>query len=314
MILQAVKALTEKLQETRSKIKPKSKFQFKTFRNDSAISVKDAAELASKQRLKPPFVKSAFLSSTESSVATTPAYLMTPPNELTSFPTKNYDLEIAYGSGLVRKPSFSQGANINLSGHTGLHIMVPSSVSRATASGSLTKLTNCIVDMSAPTSNGSPFAGLALKNIKKSLLIVGHVAGAAHITAVEDSIIVVASRQVRMHECRNVDIYLHCASRPIIEDCSNVRFAPIPEQYVSLSGGKWEDAANNMQRISSEEEVKNQWDQVDDFKWLKMEPSPNWSVLSEEERLSDEMWRDVSAELGASVEEKLRKVGLAVDR
>merc|ERR1711964_676119 len=47
----------------------------------------------------------------------------------------------------------------------------------------------------------------------------------------ENSIIVVASRQVRMHDCKNVDIYLHCGSRPIIEDCSNVRFSPIPECY-----------------------------------------------------------------------------------
>jgi hypothetical protein len=72
-----------------------------------------------------------------------------------------------------------------------------------------------------------------LKDIKNSLIIVGHVAGAAHITAVQDSIIVVASRQVRMHDCNNVDIYLHCSSRPIIEDCRNVRFAPIPACHVS---------------------------------------------------------------------------------
>jgi hypothetical protein len=86
-----------------------------------------------------------------------------------------------------------------------------------------------------PTANGAAFAGLALKNIKHSLINAGHVAGAAHITGVEDSIIVVASRQVRMHDCKNVDIYLHCASRPIIEDCSNVRFSPIPVCYVSLA-------------------------------------------------------------------------------
>jgi hypothetical protein len=87
--------------------------------------------------------------------------------------------------------------------------------------------------MSVPTANNAPFAGLALKNIKGSLIIAGHVAGAAHITGVENSIIVVASRQVRMHDCKNVDIYLHCTSRPIIEDCHNVRFSPIPKCYVS---------------------------------------------------------------------------------
>lgn len=94
-------------------------------------------------------------------------------------------------------------------------------------------MNRCIVDMSVPSTNGAPFAGLALKNIKDSLIIAGHVAGAAHITAVENSVIVVASRQVRIHDCKNVDIYLLCTSRPIIEDCTNIRFSPIPEFHVS---------------------------------------------------------------------------------
>ena len=37
----------------------------------------------------------------------------------------------------------------------------------------------------------------------------------------------------------------------------------------------------------------SQWDQVDDFKWLKAEHSPNWSILPPEERVVDEVWRDV---------------------
>lgn len=174
-------------------------------------------------------------------MATTPANLMTPPGEasrdtvgdLPSFP-KNYNEELSNSSGPVRKPSFSQAANVNITGHDGLHIILPSSASHATSSGSITKLNRCIVDMSVPTTNGAPFAGLALKNIKNSLIVAGHVAGAAHITSVEDSIVVVASRQVRMHDCKNVDIYLHCASHPIIEDCSNIRFAPMPICYVSF--------------------------------------------------------------------------------
>jgi hypothetical protein len=174
-------------------------------------------------------------------MATTPANLITPPDEtdalgdLPSFP-KNYNEEMGRSpAGPIRKPSFSQATNVNISGHNGLHIILPSSASRATSSGTLTRLNRCIVDMSVPTENGAPFAGLTLKNIKHSLVIAGHVAGAAHMTGVEDSIIVVASRQVRMHDCKNVDIYLHCASRPIIEDCSSVRFSPIPECHVSIS-------------------------------------------------------------------------------
>jgi hypothetical protein len=88
--------------------------------------------------------------------------------------------------------------------------------------------------MSIPTASGAAFPGLAIKNVAKSLIVAGRVNGPVHITGVSDSTIVVVARQVRIHECSNVDIYLHCASHPIIEDCSGMRFAPLPEVYVSL--------------------------------------------------------------------------------
>lgn len=55
----------------------------------------------------------------------------------------------------------------------------------------------------------------------------------------------------------------------------------------------------------------NQWDQVDDFKWLKADHSPNWTTLSEEERLSAELWEKVvPGQPGVSVEESLKKLGV----
>lgn len=233
-----MKALQEKFDEARNKIAPKKKFQFKTIhKNGSAISLNDAAELAQQQRLQPSGPKG--LSSNDSSTIATPANLKTPPSEdmlgdLPSF-TKNYNEELAQGSGgRIRKPSFSQATNINISGHKDIHIILPSTASRATSSGSVTNLTRCIVDLSEPTAHGTPFAGLTLQNVKNSLIVAGHVAGSAHITEVQNSIILVASQQVRMHNCKNVDVYLHCASRPIIEDCSNIRFSPIPDCHVGI--------------------------------------------------------------------------------
>lgn len=59
------------------------------------------------------------------------------------------------------------------------------------------------------------------------------------------------------------------------------------------------------------ENQQNQWDQVDDFKWLKAEPSPNWSILPEADRLSDDVWENVvPGEPGVSVGEILAKIGL----
>lgn len=151
-------------------------------------------------------------------------------------PARDYNEELSKPSAAnIRKPSFSAAKNIGISNQEALHIILPSSAANATASGSLTDLTGCIVDMSVPTSNGQAFPGLALRNINKSLIVAGRVAGPVHITGVSDSIVVVVARQVRIHDCKNVDIYLHCSSHPIIEDCSGMRFAPLPACYVSFS-------------------------------------------------------------------------------
>jgi hypothetical protein len=161
-------------------------------------------------------------------------------------------------------------------------------------------LTRCIVDMSKPTSTatagkGRAFQTLTLKNIKDSLLVCGHVHGAAHLTNISNSVVVVASRQFRMHSSRNCDVYLLTTSRPIIEDCSRIRFAPLPERYLT----------------GEDEGVENQWRNVDDFKWLRAEPSPNWSVLPEEKRVAEKVWTEVvpgGPKFG--VEEVLTAVGV----
>ena len=209
---------------------------------------------------------------------------------------KNYNEEMARpNNSPFRKPSFSTAQHIGISNQTGLHIILPLSAAQATASGSLTDLSGCILDMSAPTAKGSPFPGLALKNISRSVVVAGRVGGPVHITNVSDSVLVMTARQVRIHECKNVDIYLHCASHPIIEDCSGMRFAPLPPCYVT----------------KAEQETENQWDQVDDFKWLKAGHSPNWTTLSSAQTLEEEIWKKVvPGQPGASVEESLQKIGI----
>lgn len=156
---------------------------------------------------------------------------------MTPLPThfKNYNEELSRPSSGIRKPSFSAARDIAISDHTGLHIILPPSAARATTAGRLTGLKRCIVDMSVPTlgKSAAPFASLSLRDIDGCLIIAGRVSGATHITGVRNSVVVVAAGQVRIHECRNVDFYLWCGSHPIIEDCVGVRFAPIPEVYVS---------------------------------------------------------------------------------
>lgn len=225
----------------------------------------------------------------------------------TAVASKNYNAEIAAkdgsstGGGGIRKPSFSTAREVTLSGHTGLHIILPLSASRATAYGSLTDLRNCVVDMSVPTAStargggGAAFQSLMMRNIERSLVVAGHVSGAVHITGLKNCVLVVAARQVRIHECDGVDVYLQCGSRPIIEDCKKMRFAPLPKVYAN----------------DGDSEATNQWDQVDDFKWLRSDASPNWSVLPEAERLHETVWTGaVAGGPGLGTEDVLAAVGI----
>ena len=244
-------------------------------------------------------------------------------------------------SAAIRKPSFTSSSAVSLSSLSGVHVVLPSSASHATSSGTLTSIKHSIVDMSIPTNTGQPFAGLILKNIRESLILCGTVHGAAHITKMEQSVLVLTTRQFRMHECKNCVVYLHSSSRPIIEDCTGIRFAPLPRLYSQVSPStppsktfssekqarkrkrerKRERNLNAKIKQTSTNETpetpsppsstKNQYDQVDDFKWLKAEHSPNWSLLAPEDVVPDHIWRDiVPGGPGHSLDDILRATGV----
>ena len=201
------------------------------------MSIHDAAEIAQSQGPQVPAAKGDG-STTNSSIAPTPLDQLSPreENRQQDGGMGNIDEDgadgIESGPG-VRRPSFSKVTKITISKHERLHIVLPTSASHATSSGTVSNLRHCVVDLSPATANGAPFSALYLKNIKNSVIVCGQVAGAIHITGVENSVIVTTCRQFRMHGSTEVDVYLHCASRPIFEDCSGLRFAPLPEAYVS---------------------------------------------------------------------------------
>lgn len=282
----AIKGLSTKLQDARAKVAPRQKFSFKsaftTKKNESAISLNDAAVLADQKRLDAPGYASDI--SGASSFVTTPYETDSPTrgqlvesNETTEEPVREDTQPTFLAQAARLRMSFSQSTSISINNHANQHIILPASAAHATSSGTLSNLQSCVVDMSSPTSVGQPFATLTLKNIDRSLIVCGHVSGAAHLTNVTNSVIVVASRQFRMHESKACDVYLHAAGRPIIEDCTAVRFAPLPDAYLK----------------EADKEIANQWQEVDDFKWLRAEPSPNWNTLDGSKRISEGIWRDV---------------------
>jgi hypothetical protein len=251
-MFQAVKALHEKLQGIRNTFAPPKKFQFKTQRkNPSAISLSDAAELAQRNRLGVTGYHSNDTSSS-TSFAPTPLDKLSPLEEKTDHDLlmdKNLQDPKQEDGSAIRNPSFSNASSVTISSHKGLHIILPASASHATSSGTVANLRHCVVDLSPPTMTGAGFASLTLRNIKNSLILCGRVNGPIHITAVENSVIVTSCRQYRMHSSKSVDVYLYCSSRPIIEDCEGIRFAKLPEAYVSLPPSSCTSALLTMCRV-----------------------------------------------------------------
>ena len=96
-----------------------------------------------------------------------------------------------------------------------------------------------MIDLLITTTLSQAFATMTIKSVTESVLLCGRVRGPVHITGVEGSTLVIDSRQVRMHECKDCVVYLRCSSRPIIEDCKGIRFAPLPAMFVSEISSAW---------------------------------------------------------------------------
>lgn len=120
------------------------------------------------------------------------------------------------------------------------------------------------------------FRALFVHKLKNCRIYSGPVSGSVLIEEAEDCIFVLASHQIRIHNAKKCDFYLRVRSRPIIEDCEGVRFAPYCLGYAGIE--------RDLGEVKLDKENEN-WGNVDDFKWLKGFQSPNWSVLPESERI-----------------------------
>lgn len=267
---QTIKALSDSLRSARESLHPPKKFSFKARKAASVAPVTDSAP-GTRAHLSSP--SAPWLHALESGAPSIPTR-DAQQSLLIDTTDTHTTAESSHGTG-IRRPSFSRTDQVTISGCSDLHIVPPASASRTTRSGTLSHLAHCIVDLSAATADNTPFAALYLKNIKDSLIICGQVAGAIHITNMVNSVLVTACRQFRMHGSKNVDVYLHASSRPIFEECQGLRFAPLPEPYLTHAIA----------------ELPNQWDQIDDFTWLKPDPSPHFSILAEDKRCDERVWR-----------------------
>lgn len=164
----------------------------------------------------------------------------------------------------------------------------PSGALSVTGDLRLLELTDCVVLLLAP------MRALRVDKLTRCAVLAGPVAGSLLLHDCADCTLAVASRQVRLHRSTRCDLYLRPCSRPIVEHCTGLRIGPCGvaypgiEEHLAASGlGAALAAAEARVAASSEEQSLAAgvgsgpiplWRSVDDFGWLRMQASPNWSA------------------------------------
>ncbi|CCW65640.1 unnamed protein product [Phytomonas sp. EM1] len=117
------------------------------------------------------------------------------------------------------------------------------------------------------------------------------IAGSVFVSDCSNCTLYVACHQLRLKDCHEVDVYVCCASIPIIERCDGMRFGP----YYCWSGllrsamddGRTYDShiewVHEVGEIQNSERMESSFKGVNDFQWLKRLPSPHWRVLDVKE-------------------------------
>ncbi|XP_054837736.1 tubulin-specific chaperone C [Eublepharis macularius] len=135
----------------------------------------------------------------------------------------------------------------------------------------LSQLSRCRVRL-----RGNPNT-LVVRCCRDCTLLCGPVSTSVLMEDCSGCLVALACQQLRTHHTTQSSFYVQVTSRAILEDCSGVRFAPYTWNYAGIEADF---------ETSGLDRSRDNWSQVDDFNWLaRDEPSPNWSVIPEEERI-----------------------------
>ncbi|TCD63589.1 hypothetical protein EIP91_005197 [Steccherinum ochraceum] len=166
----------------------------------------------------------------------------------------------------------------SLSGHSGAYLGPTSLPASSSASGSeltISDVDNCIINLFPTSSEGADvISALHVKNVKRSVLLLPVMSGSAILHDVQDTVLVIGCHQFRMHTSSHVDVYLSIPSNPIIEHCSNIRFAKYPTHLTT----------------SPSNDNANKYLSVQDFSHIRATPSPNWQELPGDTVIGEERW------------------------
>lgn len=137
----------------------------------------------------------------------------------------------------------------------------------------LSRLSRCRVQL-----RGNPNT-LLMRDCHECTVLCGPVSTSALVEGCSGCVLALACQQLRTHRTTETSFYVLVTSRAMLEDCSSIRFAPYTWSYPGIEADFL---------TSTLDKNRNNWNQVDDFNWLvRDQPSPNWSVIPEQDRISD---------------------------
>lgn len=108
-------------------------------------------------------------------------------------------------------------------------------------------------------------------------ILCGPVSTSVFVENCHNCTFVVACQQLRIHCTYDTDFYIHVTSRAIIENSQRIRVAPYNWEYPNMKVHF---------EIVGLDISQNNWNLIDDFNWLSSSPSPNWSMINEDDRVA----------------------------
>eukprot|EP01138_Halocafeteria_seosinensis_P007977 gb/GECG01008150.1/.p1 GENE.gb/GECG01008150.1/~~gb/GECG01008150.1/.p1 ORF type:complete len:360 (+),score=54.71 gb/GECG01008150.1/:1-1080(+) len=250
---QEFKTLQETFEEAKAKVQPRKRFAFS--RPKKTKDLAKASELVSENSAK---------SSEKENKGSSSEDIMS------KFEKDLLTVEEQHDSFVLLRNGVLENGNGNVLGHV-------------TNSGDLrlVNMSNCVIVLL------DTCGAVRVDNLNSCTLYAGPISGSVLLHNCCDSTFCFISRQARLHTSKRCDFYVCTASRPIIEHCSEVRFAPYILSYPDL-----EEKLKKAELERARE--LDMWKNVDDFGWHKQQSSPNWSIVPDAERIQSSLSEHVS--------------------
>nr|CCC95523.1 unnamed protein product [Trypanosoma congolense IL3000] len=164
---------------------------------------------------------------------------------------------------------------------------VATSQRAAESDGDTTRSTGSTITTRGKTLFITPSKAVFLRACEDCVIMIPPVAGSVFVSDCSKCKIYVACHQLRLKCCTELDVYVSCASTPIIECCSGMRFGPyscwtgiLKSRIAGQQYATHEEWIRRLGEIDDPQRAEEAYETVDDFQWIKKTPSPNWCVLT----------------------------------